>query len=1118
MQELWNDGWQFVKLPSGSSYEQAARALKRSVSLPHDWLIENASDLYETADAWYFKAFSLDASKTAGKRVFLDFDGVYMDADVLFDGQVIKTHHYGYTPFFAELKGLEDGAEHEIAVHIRHISPNSRWYSGSGIYRDVQLLTLPQRHMVPDGFRIDTVREGEGWKLLISAELQGAGDALPYAELRDSSGAVLSGCAFAADGTAEITVRDIIPWSPENPALYTLSLALDCQREVRRIGFRETAFRADSGFYLNGKHIKLQGVCLHHDLGALGSAFHEKAAERQLRIMKDMGVNAIRTSHNPPARKFLDLCDRLGLMVIDELYDMWELPKTTYDNARFFPDTWKDDVAAMVRRDRCHPSVIMWSIGNEIYDMHASERGQMWTRNLAEEINKHDGCHAHVTFGSNYMPWEGAQKCAEIIGVPGYNYAEKYYDAHHAAHPDWVIYGSETASLLFSRGIYHFPMDTMILSEEDLQCSALLNSNTSWGALDLKKMLVEDRLNTYSMGQFVWSGTDYIGEPTPYHTRSCYFGQADTAGFPKDSFYLYQAFWTRAPMVHIGVYWDWNEGQMIDVPVMTNAKSAELFLNGVSLGRKDVDLDSIEGCLPVWHVPYTRGLLTARAYDKEGREICRDEKRSFGESKRIVLKADRVRLTDACGDMAFVEVSVLDAEGNPVENACDRVYAEVTGSLVLLGMDNGDSTDRDGYQARSRRLFSGRLLMILGAQGTGEGRVRVTGKGLESAELVFAVDAATRWEKRRFNDLCRDEKPEEDVFIRRIDLKALTPRLMTPEQPQAVFEVRTLPENAVPQELSFSIRNAEGVEMPCAVAEQDGNRVTVKAIGDGHMYLRATASNGYPHTRVISVLELEAQGFGAAGLDPYNFVAGALSDIRIGEITPGNDRGVAFARDGFSVAGFGHVDFGPVGSDEITIPVFALNGELYRIGLWDGIPEQGGRLIMTLDYQKPSIWNVYQEETYRLPEVLRGMHDLCFSLDSKVHLKGFIFTRQSRALRWNAAASADRVYGDSFRTEGTAVRGIGNNVTLDFGNMEFAQAGTMRLVLRGSTPLPVNTVHVRVTGPDGEARVSQCAFMKSVETAEQTFDVDVPQGNCEVSFVFLPGSDFDFDGFRFEEA
>ena len=249
-----------------------------------------------------------------------------------------------------------------------------------------------------------------------------------------------------------------------------------------------------------------------------------------------MGVNAIRTSHNPPARKFLDLCDKLGFLVDDEAFDMWEMPKTPYDNARFFPDTWKEDVASWVRRDRCHPSVVMWSIGNEIYDMHASQRGQMWTRSLMEEVRKHDSRHAVVTFGSNYMPWDGAQQCADIVKVPGYNYAEKYYETHHRAHPDWVIYGSETGSHLQSRGIYHFPMDANILSEEDLQCSALLNSMTSWGTQNLQKMLVDDALTSYSMGQFIWSGIDYIGEPTPYHTRNCYFGQADTACFPKDSY------------------------------------------------------------------------------------------------------------------------------------------------------------------------------------------------------------------------------------------------------------------------------------------------------------------------------------------------------------------------------------------------------------------------------------------------------------------------------------------------------------------------------------------------------------------------------------------------------
>jgi beta-galactosidase len=259
---------------------------------------------------------------------------------------------------------------------------------------------------------------------------------------------------------------------------------------------------------------------------------------------------------------------------------MWELSKTPYDNARFFPETYPLDVASWVRRDRCHPSVILWSIGNEIYDMQASDRGQYWTKMLMDEVRRHDTRHAAVTFASNYMPWEGAQKCADIIKLPGYNYAERYYAVHHAQHPDWVIFGSETGSLLASRGIYHFPMKETILSEEDLQCSALLNSNTSWGAQDLRKMLVEDRLNPYTLGQFIWSGIDYIGEPTPYHTRNCYFGQTDTACFPKDAYYFYQAMWTDAPMIHIGIYWDWNEGQLIDVPVMTNGAAAELFLNG----------------------------------------------------------------------------------------------------------------------------------------------------------------------------------------------------------------------------------------------------------------------------------------------------------------------------------------------------------------------------------------------------------------------------------------------------------------------------------------------------------------------------------------------------------
>ena len=1117
MELLWNGDWSFALLPLESTYEEMCAAEKRPVILPHDWLIEDTRDLYRNGDGWYVKTLNFGA-EYGDRALYLDFDGVYMDADVLVNGQVVCTHRYGYTSFRVALTGLLRAGENEIAVHIRHQSPNSRWYSGAGIYRDVHLAVLPRRHMVPDGFQVHTTRSAGRWTLEVQAELSSPGEG-PEMILRDAQGNALARGQMEAAGTEAylcLHPEGVQPWSPDDPVLYNLTLTLGEQEETISVGFRETVFDPQRGFFLNGQPMKLRGVCLHHDLGALGAAFHEKAAERQLRVMKGMGVNAIRTAHNPPARLLLDLCDRLGVLVMDELYDMWERPKTPCDNARFFQDTWQQDVAAWVRRDRCHPSVILWSIGNEIHDMFASIRGRMWTRLLTDEVRRHDNRHAQVTFGSNYMPWEGAQGCADVVKIPGYNYAEKYYAGHHAAHPDWVIFGSETGSLLYSRGIYHFPMERMILSEEDMQCSALLNSNTSWGAQDLRKMLVEDQQTPYSMGQFVWSGIDYIGEPTPYHTRSCYFGQADTACFPKDSYYFYQAMWTDAPMVHIGIYWDWNEGQLIDVPVMTNAHHVELLLNGESLGVKRVDRVQTEESLPVWRVPYQRGVLQARAYDAQGRLLCSAERSSFGEACALALTADRTELRDGCGDMAFLTVTVLDAAGNPVENACDRVHVQVEGAAVLLGLDNGDSADRDGYQVTSRRLFSGKLLAMVGARGTGEARVKVNGKGLKLAEVTLRVVPCEARERRVFPDLCKEDETEEETFIRRIDLRALGSTRLTPEHPQVEFAVSVLPADAMQQELTFRVTNGEGVDMPCAAVTQEGDRVRVTALGDGNMYLRAAAANGYPHSRVLSVLEVSAAGFGPVGVDPYRFVAGALSDIRIGEITSGNDRGVAFARDGFSVAGFSHVDFGRAGSDELVLPVFALDGNLYEIGLWDGIPGQGGRQITTLRYQKPSIWNVYQAETYHLPEVLRGVHDVCFSLDRKVHLQGFTFTRCSRALRRCEALEADQIYGDTFRRGEDGVYGIGNNVTLVFEEMEFSRDGMARLHLEGATSLQENAVTLRIVSDQGEERVSTCLFAGGPRK-KQTFEVAVPRGMCTVSFVFLPGSSFDFFGFRFEE-
>ena len=1116
MRILWNDGWKFALLPLNSTRRDLDGAALRPVLLPHDWLIENTEDLYASGDGWYLKTF-LAEELPQEEIALLDFDGVYMDADVLLNGELIRSHTYGYTSFFADLTGKIRPGRNEIAVHIRHRSPNSRWYSGAGIFRDVHLIALPARYMVPDGFQVNTRRAGGAWQLAIQAEIRGPGDEMPRVRLQNSVGGVLAeGTMAACPGGAEIclTVEGVTPWSVERPCLYSLTCTLGAQKETMRVGFRETAFTPDKGFFLNGAPVKLHGVCLHHDLGALGAAYQQSAARRQLAVMCKMGVNAIRTSHNPPARRFLDLCDEMGFLVIDEMYDMWELAKTPFDNARFFPKTYPEDVASWVRRDRCHPSVILWSIGNEIYDMQASDRGQMWTRTLMDEVHRHDTRHAHVTFGSNYMPWEGAQKCAEIVKLPGYNYAEKLYAQHHEQHPGWVIYGSETASLLASRGIYHFPMKEDILSEEDLQCSALLNSNTSWGAKDLPKMLSDDLNTPYSLGQFIWSGIDYIGEPTPYHTRSCYFGQTDTACLPKDAYYFYQAMWTDTPMIHIGVYWDWNEGQLIDVPVMTNGASAELFLNGVSLGKKAVDRLDAKAALPVWQVPYAPGELLARAYDGHGNILCETARRSFGDAQALALRAENGPTIEK-GEIAFLIVSALDHAGRPVENAVDRVHAFIDGPGVLLGMDNGDSTDRDGYQVFSRRLFSGKLLLMVGAQEEGEIRVRVTGEGLRAAEVSLRVLAGKApCACRAFPALCKERKAENDIFTRRIDLKALSSTVLTPERPAVSFRVSCLPENAAPQELRFRITNAQGVDMPCASIEQSGDLVTVTARGDGSMYLRAAVCNGYPHPRVLSVVEITAAGFGPMGLDPYRFIAAALYDRSEGEIGAGNEKGVAFARDGESAVGFSFVDFGPVGSDEITLPVFALNDDLYHIRLWDGMPGEGGVLIAALPYQKKSVWNVYQPETYRLPYALRGVHTIAFSMHEKIHLKGFSFARQSRALRDNRAMDADQLYGDSFVKEADAVKKIGNNVTLRFENMAFDGSGEMLLILDGETPLPVNQISLRVTGENGETATSACGFVQGGR-GEQAFRVPVLQGLCTVDFVFLPGSNFDFYGFRF---
>ena len=1115
MRKLINDGWLFTKLPAGSTLSDAGSAHFRPVDLPHDWLIWQ-KDLYESADAWYRRELAFD--QDYDPVVMIRFDGVYMDCDVLLNGEIICSHPYGYTAFDVPLTGRLNAGKNELMVHIRHQSPNSRWYSGSGIYRDVFLVTLPEDHIIPDSLYLTETVEENGRILNVTAQTSGA-HGIPYScTLTDPEGKI---CAYSEGLSARKTldismaVPDARLWSPEDPFLYQLTLKYGEQTEVRKTGLRSVSVDSDKGLLLNGKPVRLKGVCLHHDLGALGAAFHEKAARRQLNLMKNMGANAVRTSHNPPASKFLDLCDEMGFLVIDEAFDMWEKPKTAYDYARFFPRWVQADIASWIRRDRCHPCVIMWSIGNEIYDMHAGPRGEEITALLTDLVHEHDPMHhAFVTFGCNYMPWHGGQRCADHVDVVGYNYGERLYSRHHSEHPSWVIYGSETGSVLSSRGVYHFPISQSIMSEADMQCSSLGNSNTSWGADSLKKILADDLRHPFSLGQFIWSGIDYIGEPTPYHTRSCYFGQADTACFPKDSYYLFQSYWSDRKMIHIGVSWDWNIGQMIDVPVMTNCAETELFLNGISLGRKKSDMFNSEPFPPYWTVPFMPGELIAQGYGEKGETVCQDVRMTPGEADHIELSCEEKQLLSDGWDLAFVTVSVRDRFDRPVDNARGKVKVYVTGGGRLIGTDNGNSADTDSYKSDCRRLFSGKLLLIIASDGTEQDvQVRAEGNGLRSGYMTIPVRKAAlvpgcSCAMRAFDDPLPDT-----ACARRIDIRTEEIPLLTRDHPVHTFSYSVLPDSMTEADILWQVTNNAGIETPAVNLSHDRNTVSVRASGDGEFRLRALYREE-ERCVFISEVEFRASGFGVPALDPYSYISAGLYDLHEGEIGSGNEKGISFAREGMSEIGFKCVDFGSSGSDTISIDLFALNDDAIELELLTAEPDGSERRLGLLRYQKPCIWNVYQRETWKLPERLSGIKTLFFRMKEKVHMKGFVFEKQMNGYLPFHAGSADSIYGDSFRCSGNSVTGIGNNVTLTWHELEFGEAGDMLLEIDGRTCLPVNTISIRIKNRQGE-EVTGIADFSGNDGRKQRFHVRVPEGICSVSFVFLPGCSFDFNGFRF---
>lgn len=1107
---LWNDGWAFYADPDCAELLPEGKLSWQNVTLPHDWQIWHVQDLYQDGTLWYRKRFSWKP----GRRCCLYFEGVYMDAAIFVNGKQAAQWKYGYTSFQADVtEWLKDG-ENEVLLRCLLRHPNSRWYSGAGIYRDVWMLEYEDAHLVTDGLYVSPqeLRPGR-WEVALSAETENTldSDELVYT-LMDSEGKIQARIHAAPRGESKMEVANPQLWSTETPTCYRLRAALlrdgrelDCLETA--CGFRTVELLPKEGLLLNHKRVVLHGVCLHHDLGCLGAAFSLPAARRQLEIMKEMGVNALRTSHNPPAPGVMELADELGILVVSEAFDCWKRGKTTYDYARFFPEWYKKDVASWVRRDRNHPSLLFWSVGNEIYDTHMGEEGLETMKALLAEVALHDPRkNGLTTLGSNYMAWENTQKCAPYLDAVGYNYGESLYDAHHAAHPDWMIYGSETASVVQSRGIYHFPMSQALLVDDDFQCSSLGNSRTSWGAKSHQACLASEEAYPYHLGQFLWSGIDYIGEPTPYHTKNSYLGLVDTAGLPKDAFYIYQAGWHRwqdRKVLHLLPYWDFNPGQLIDVVIISNLPQVELVVNGVSQGKKQLAGGS--DVQASWQVPYAPGVIQALGYDDIGALVAQETETSFGDSAALCIHADRKKIAGDGRELVFCTITARDAQGNQVKNARDQVHVTVTAPLKLVGLDNGDSTDMGEYKCDCRRLFSGMLLAVVSAEGgPGVGEIRVSAPGLEGDCCRITVTAEP---PLPILPEVSQQRPDPITPVRKVELTASRTSL-TREEPTVVVKAKILPARAA-GELRWRITDDRGISVSNVLLEPLEDGVKLTGVGDGRVRVRCQCGP------VLSDLEMEVQGLGSLFLDPYGYVSAALYTDSCGEIGNGNERGITTSRTERSWVAFRQMDFGPVGGDTLTMDVFEMAGVPTTIRFWKGIPyNPESKMIGERIYDKPTTWNTYKPETFQLDEPLTGQDTFALELNCKVHIKGFAFQRRSRAWDQICARGFDNLYGDRFTLEESSVEGIGNNVSLVFREMDFGDRGCTGIAIRGRSRLENNTIHLRFEGSDGQTR-QVVEFPGSEDWTEVSFALEPVYGKQDVTFLFLPGCDFDFSSFRF---
>ena len=791
---LWDEGWRFALHNDDKAHETTFDDHAwRVLDLPHDWAIEGDFYALNPSGAnggalpggigWYRKHLNLN-DNDASSRYVLHFDGAYMNTSVYVNGQLVGMRPYGFISFSYDITPyLKKQGDNVVAVKVDNSKqPNSRWYTGCGIYRHVYLMKSSDIRIEEWGVQALTeVKKGKG-KVSLNTKIENPSGrsrrVIVHQTLWNKAHQMVSkaskACQVEANGaiiSQLLNVNKPQLWSLESPNLYTVTTEIEengriLDRDTISIGLRNVAFDVKKGFFLNGKNIKINGVCLHGDLGCLGTAINEDALYRQLLMMKDMGVNAIRCSHNPPAPELLNLCDSMGLLVMDEAFDSWMQGKTTYDYSIYFK-TWAErDLRDMVLRDRNHPSIILWSIGNEVLEqwnktksttvaledvnillnnsrdktllsatdtLNASAK---LTQFLAAIVRRYDPTRL-ISAGCNEVSPNNNLFKSGALDVIGFNYHQKKVADVPQNFPGKPFIMTETVSALHTRGYYRMPSDSLYrwpthkrpFTEPSFMCSSYDNSCAYWGSTHEQTWDIVKH-TPYCSGQFIWTGFDYIGEPTPFNfpARSSYFGIVDLAGFPKDVYYLYQSEWTNKPVLHVFPHWNWIEGQAIDLWCYYNqADEVELFINGKSQGvRKKSNEHEYH---VAWHVTYEPGEVRVVAR-KKGKQVNEKTVRTAGAPHHIRLTPNHNVLKANGRSLSFVTIEVVDKEGNLCPWADQNIQFSLTGEGKIAGVDNGSPFSLERFQANSRHAFFGKCMVVVQA-GKAPSVIKLTAKGVD---------------------------------------------------------------------------------------------------------------------------------------------------------------------------------------------------------------------------------------------------------------------------------------------------------------------------------------------------------------------------------------------------